>query len=110
MKTVQIIIFLVCISVMTTCKTTYVDPGPVIEGFVPERAAIGMQVTIRGYGFGTSPVVNIGGIDTKINSIVTNTDLKDEIHIDVPVGAISGKIKVTRGNLVGLSQRNLIIL
>lgn len=90
-----------------------VAQGPVVDGvavaaFAPSYGSAGVQVSIQGQGFDSTPAgnqVTFGGVAAEIDS--ASPDL---IVAKVPVSALTGPIAVTVGGVRAQSAHDFIVL
>ncbi|MCG8605032.1 IPT/TIG domain-containing protein, partial [bacterium] len=79
---------------------------PVLAAFAPESGPAGAQVTVTGSNLSHVDLVSIGGISASSFSIVSN----NEIRVDVPADASSGRISVTNPAGTAESSSNFEVI
>ena len=79
----------------TTQPTTPPDAGPQITALEPQAAAVGDQVAVRGTGFTTQGILTLNSLPVDAGQIASWSDT--EILFRLPVGALSGPVRVIAG-------------
>ncbi|WP_318343262.1 Ig-like domain-containing protein [Flagellimonas baculiformis] len=84
------------------------DLNPTIASFEPTSGKVGMEVVLSGKDFGSNPsknIVKFGNVEAKIKMASVQ-----KIWVEVPEGAVTGKISVTaNGKTVNTTEDFVII-
>ena len=85
---------------LTVAVTPAEAATPVISGFSPPSGAPGTLVAVTGNGF-TGGVAGVSAVS--FNNVATTFNVSDDQHLTatVPIGATTGKIRVTTSDGVG---------
>jgi hypothetical protein len=103
----------VSFAAITLAFTVAVTPAeaatPVISGFSPLSGAPGTVVSVTGNGF-TGGVAGVSAVS--FNNVATTFNVSNDQHLTatVPVGATTGRIRVTTSDGVGMSLTDFVVL
>jgi hypothetical protein len=90
-----------------SCKDDEGTSEPHISSVAPESGVEGSTVTITGHNFSATPSENSVKFNGTTAAVSSSSD--DQIVATVPVGATTGKITVTVGNLTATSPNDFEI-
>ena len=102
----------VSFAAITLASTVAVTPAeaatPVITGFSPSSGVPGTLVAVTGNGF-TGGTAGVSAVS--FNNVATTFNVTDDQHLTatVPIGATTGKIRVTTSDGVGASLNDFVV-